>query len=191
TPDLYIIDKGDLSIVSKQISRQERQLVRNSAGDNRNINIWQPLPESVRENQKLGDEDTLKLARIGKQIEEHYQFPQDIEWAKEGEQIHIVQTRPVTTMREAAEEEPEIKAPVLLHGVAASPGVASGRVKIIQAASQIDRVHDGDVLVAEMTTPDFVPAMKRAVAIVTDRGGRTAHAAIVSRELGIPCIVGT
>ncbi|MBA7586459.1 Phosphoenolpyruvate synthase [subsurface metagenome] len=87
--------------------------------------------------------------------------------------------------------EAEIKAPVLLTGDKASPGIASGPVKIIKEISQIDRVHQGDILVAEMTTPDFVPAMKRAVAIVTDRGGRTAHAAIVSRELSIPCVVGT
>ena len=108
----------------------------------------------------------------------------------ENGKIIILQTRPVTTIKENADVEPEIKAPVLLSGVAASPGVASGPVKTIADASQIDRVYDGDILVTEMTTPDFVPAMKRAAAIVTNRGGRTAHAAIVSRELGIPCVVG-
>ena len=86
---------------------------------------------------------------------------------------------------------PEIEAEAILSGSPASPGFASGPVKLVYDPSQIDKVLDGDILVAEMTTPDFVPAMKRAVAIVTDRGGRTAHAAIVSRELGIPCIVGT
>jgi pyruvate,water dikinase len=90
-----------------------------------------------------------------------------------------------------AEVRPEITAPILLSGAAASPGIAVGPVKLVPDASQIDKVKDGDILVSEMTTPDFVPAMKRAAAIVTDRGGRTAHAAIVSRELGIPCIVGT
>jgi pyruvate,water dikinase len=108
----------------------------------------------------------------------------------EGGKIYILQTRPVTTIKGTTEAEPEIQAPVLLSGVAASPGIASGPVKIIHDASQIDQVKDGDILVTEMTTPDFVPAMKRTVAIVTDRGGRTAHAAIVSRELGIPCVVG-
>jgi pyruvate,water dikinase len=190
TPDLYIVNKDDLAIISKQISPQEQQLGRNSAGSGGEENNWQPVPESLRGKQKLIDDDIIELAKIGKQIEEHYQFPQDIEWAREGEKIHVVQTRPVTTIREIAEEEPEIEAPVLLQGVAASPGVASGLVKIIKSASQIDRVRVGDILVAGMTTPDFVPAMKRAVAIVTDRGGRTAHAAIVSRELGIPCVVG-
>jgi pyruvate,water dikinase len=190
TPDLYIVNKDDLAIISKQISPQEQQLGRNSAGSGGEENNWQPVPESLRGKQKLIDDDIIELAKIGKQIEEHYQFPQDIEWAREGEKIHVVQTRPVTTIREIAEEEPEIEAPVLLQGVAASPGVASGLVKRIKSASQIDRVRVGDILVAGMTTPDFVPAMKRAVAIVTDRGGRTAHAAIVSRELGIPCVVG-
>ena len=190
TPDLYIIDKEGMEIISKRISRQEQKLMRNPEGDNQKPNIWQPIPPSYQEQQKITDGDILHLAELAKQIEDHYQFPQDIEWAKEGSGTYIVQTRPVTTIKEAAEVEPEIPAPVLLSGVAASPGLASGPVRIIHEASQIERVHDGDILVTEMTTPDFVPAMKRAVAIVTDRGGRTAHAAIVSRELGIPCVVG-
>jgi len=116
--------------------------------------------------------------------------PQDIEWAKEGDNIFIVQTRPVTTIKEGSEVEAEIDAPVLLEGDAASPGLASGPAKILFDPSQIDLIENGDILVAEMTTPDFVPAMKRAAAILTDRGGRTSHAAIVSRELGVPCVVG-
>ena len=190
TPDLYIIDKEGMSIISKRVSRQEWQLTGNPIATEKNINAWQSLPASVQGKQKLTDDDIIRLAKLGKQIEDHYRFPQDIEWAKENNEIYIVQTRPVTTVKEIAEAEPEIRAPVLLSGAAASPGLASGPVKIIYKASQIDRVHNGDILVAEMTTPDFVPAMKRAVAIVTDRGGRTAHAAIVSRELGIPCVVG-
>ncbi|MCJ7769111.1 MAG: phosphoenolpyruvate synthase [Dehalococcoidales bacterium] len=191
TPDLYIVNKKDFSITSKMISKQKHQLAINTDIANKDSNTWQPVPVSDQEKQKITDNDIIRIAKLGKQIEEHYQFPQDIEWAKEGDNIHIVQTRPVTTIKETAEEEPEIKAPALLVGVSASPGLASGPVKIIHNASEIDRVLDGDILVADMTTPDFVPAMKRAVAIVTDRGGRTAHAAIVSRELGIPCVVGT
>ncbi len=190
-PDLYVVDKESLGITSKKMSRQDRKLIINPDRSDRNTNIWVPVPASIQTMQKLADEDITALARIGKQIEKHYGFPQDIEWAKEGKEIFIVQTRPVTTMKEATEAEPEIKAPVLLVGVSASPGIASGPVRIVTDASQIDRVADGNILVAEMTTPDFVPAMKRAAAIVTNRGGRTAHAAIVSRELGIPCIVGT
>jgi len=189
-PDLYVVDKENLGIISKKMSRQDRKLVINPDRSDKNTNIWTPVPASIQTLQKLADEDITALARIGKQIERHYGFPQDIEWAKEGKEIFIVQTRPVTTMKAVTEAEPEIKAPVLLAGVSASPGIASGPVRIVTDASQIDRVADGDILVAEMTTPDFVPAMKRAAAIVTNRGGRTAHAAIVSRELGVPCIVG-
>jgi pyruvate,water dikinase len=189
-PDLYIINKMDLSICSKSLNRQQQQLERNPLIDHKKTNTWQTLPSKTQTQQKLTDKDILRLAMLGKQLEGHYRSPQDIEWAKENNKFYIVQTRPVTTLKEAIEVEPEINAPVLLTGNAASPGLASGPVKMIYKTSQIDRVRDGDILVAEMTTPDFVPAMKRAIAIVTNRGGRTAHAAIVSRELGIPCVVG-
>jgi pyruvate,water dikinase len=191
TPDLYIIDKDDFKIISKKIGKQEWQLVKNTDTDNKESNIWVPLSLAMQTQQKVTDEDIIQLAKLAKQIEDHYQFPQDIEWAKEDKELFIVQSRPVTTIKEVTEFEPEIKAPLLLTGAPASPGMASGPVKIVPEASEIDKVKTGDILVAEMTTPDFVPAMKRAVAIITDRGGRTAHAAIVSRELGIPCIVGT
>ena len=189
-PDLYVVDKEELRIISKKLSQQDRKLVINPDRRNVNTNVWVAVPETMQKLQKLSDEDIVALAGIGKSIEKHYQFHQDIEWAKEGDSIYIVQTRPVTTMKEATEAEPEIKAPVLLAGVAASPGIAFGPVRIVPKASAINRVAKGDILVTEMTTPDFVPAMKRAAAIVTNRGGRTAHAAIISRELGIPCIVG-
>ena len=189
-PDLYIVDKEGLKISTKKIGAQEWKLVRNPTSDDKDTNIQVPLPPSSQSQQKISDDDIIHLAKLGKQIEDHYQFPQDIEWAIEDNHIFIVQTRPVTTIREVAEVTPEIEAPVLLTGASASPGMASGPAKIVPEASQIDKVVNGDILVTEMTTPDFVPAMKRAVAIVTDRGGRTSHAAIVSRELGIPCIVG-
>lgn len=191
TPDLYIVDKKTTKIVSKKLARQELQLVRNPGASGEEANIWAEIQPEEQSRQKVTDEEIIKIATLGKKLEDWYKFPQDIEWAKEDSEIFIVQTRPVTTIKETAEEEEEIKAPVLLTGDKASPGIASGPAKIIKEIAQIDRVHDGDILVAEMTTPDFVPAMKRAVAIVTDRGGRTAHAAIVSRELGIPCVVGT
>jgi len=191
TPDLYIVDKESLAISSKRIGKQAWKLVRNLEGGDQEANIQVPLLPLEQGQQKLTNDDIDQLARLGKHIEEHYQFPQDIEWAKENGELYIVQSRPVTTIKDTTEDEPEITAPVLLSGDSASPGIASGPVKIIHQASEIDRVEDGDILVAEMTTPDYVPAMKRAVAIVTDRGGRTAHAAIVSRELGIPCVVGT
>jgi len=190
TPDLYVVDKDSLKIITTKVVNQESQLIKNPTAGAKETNIWVPLAASTQPKQKLSDSEIIKLAWLGKQIEDHYRFPQDIEWAKEDSEIYILQTRPVTTIKEGAGAELEIPVPPLLTGAPASPGLASGPVRIVPEASQIDKVKTGDILVAEMTTPDFVPAMKRAVAIVTNRGGRTAHAAIVSRELGIPCVVG-
>lgn len=195
TPDQYTLDKEKLAIIDKKIVEQEWYLTRNLEvkPDELDTNIKLPVAPKRQKVQKIADEDIISLARIGKRLEDHYRTPQDVEWAKEGEKLYIVQTRPVTTLNQPMDTSTvgEVKADAILSGVAASPGAASGTVKIIPDPSQIDKIMDGDILVAEMTTPDFVPAMKRAVAIITDRGGRTAHAAIVSRELGIPCIVGT
>ncbi len=191
TPDHYIVSKSDFEIITKEIKRQEWQLIKDEHDKGGDANITVMLTPEQQSGQKISDTDILALARIGAQLEEHYQFPQDVEWAQENGELFIVQTRPVTTIQEMTETTHEVTAPVLLSGSPASPGIASGRVKITMDPSQIDKVRDGDILVSEMTTPDFVPAMKRAAAIVTDRGGRTAHAAIVSRELGIPCIVGS
>jgi len=195
TPDEYIISKDELKIISKKIKRQEWKLIRKDGGKGEEANVKVVLTPEEQARQKISDDDIIALAKIGKSLENWYQFPQDIEWAKENNEIFIVQTRPVTKIKEveeaAARIASEITEPAILSGSAASPGIASGPVKIVADPSRIDKVLDGDILVAEMTTPDFVPAMKRAAAIVTDRGGRTAHAAIVSRELGIPCIVGT
>jgi len=195
TPDLYTVDKADLQILDRSIARQEWQLVRNPAGqDHDNGNIEAPIPPAEQDKQKLADEDIVALARIAKSIESLYEFPQDIEWAKEKGKLYILQTRPVTTLREPDTSLPEaeaIEGIELLSGIPASPGAAAGQVQVLRSPSEIGKILKGEVLVAEMTTPDFVPAMKRAVAIVTDKGGRTCHAAIVSRELGVPCVVGT
>lgn len=194
TPDQYSLDKEKLTILDKKIVKQEWQLMRNLEAKSRDLdtNIKMPVPPNRQQMQKISDEDIINLARIGKLLEEHYKTPQDVEWAKEGKSLYIVQTRPVTTLKKQGETDiVDSRAKVLMEGVAASPGAAIGAVKIIPDPSHIDKILPGDILVAEMTTPDFVPAMKRAVAIITDRGGRTAHAAIVSRELGIPCVVGT
>jgi len=191
TPDHYVVDKDSMQIAHKEVKAQEWKLVKKEGGKGKEDNVKIDLTLDEQKRQKITDEDILALAKIGKSLEDHYQFPQDIEWAKEKNEIFIVQTRPVTTIRETVAAGPEIEAEAILTGSPASPGVASGPVKLVPDPSQIDKVLEGDILVAEMTTPDFVPAMKRAAAIVTDRGGRTAHAAIVSRELGIPCVVGT
>ncbi|MCH7730318.1 phosphoenolpyruvate synthase [Patescibacteria group bacterium] len=199
-PDRYVVQKETFSILSKEISEQNIQLVK-KRHETKEVKV----PKNKLNKRKLSDEDIVELARLADKLQKHYFFPQDVEWAKKGKELFIVQTRPVTTIskqtaKKARGNQKEVKlkdielkfaAKPILEGTSASPGIGTGEVKIIKNAKQIDRVKKGDVLVSAMTSPDFVPAMKRAVAIVTDAGGATSHAAIVSRELGIPCVVGT
>jgi len=187
TPDIYIVSKSDLKILDKKIARQPWKIELRE-GKNQHVDI----PPQEGEVQKLTDGEIVELARYGIKLEEHYNFPQDAEWAIEGGNIYLVQTRPVTTLAPAEVKEAAKPAgEVILEGVAASSGMSSGSVRIVYGKEDLDKVKKGDVLVAPMTNPDFVPAMRRAIAIVTDSGGRTSHAAIVSRELGIPSVVGT
>lgn len=196
SPDLYIVDKTNGDILSITKTPQETMIARNAEGDGgyETANAWVPVDHHLVDQQKLSEIEIRELAAIGHAVEQHYGHPQDIEWAYEQGKFYLTQARPVTTMREAAVDDDDVAdeetAPILLTGHPASPGVGVGRVRVIHDPENIDAVKDGDVLVAEMTTPDFVPAMKRASAIITERGGRTCHAAIVSRELGIPCVVG-
>ncbi len=194
TPDHYLVSKDGMTILDKQIARQETHLVKrpDKSKDVEETNVWLPVPEEMRDEQKLTDGEIVSLAKLGLKIEQHYKFPQDVEWARQDGHMYIVQTRPVTTLTDVVSRPSETvpQSKVIISGSPASPGLGSGAVKIVKDAALINEVKLGDILVAEMTTPDFVPAMKRASGIVTDRGGRTCHAAIVSRELGIPCIVG-
>ncbi len=202
TPDHYVVKKDGFSIISKEIGAQDWQITRDKAGHDKHVKLTQ----EQKEGQKLTDEQIIALAKLGKKVEDHYGQPQDTEWAFEHESFYMVQARPVTTLVNKAEAADKAakdaakeggaaidltKAEVILSGAAASVGLRSGPVKIIHKPSEIEKVLQGDVLVTEMTSPDYVPAMRRASAIVTDTGGRTSHAAIVSRELGIPCVVGT
>ena len=188
-PDHYVVQKETFAILSKEISDQSVQLIkRGEKTEEREV------PKNIRDRQKITDEEILKLAKIADGLQKHYYFPQDIEWAKEGKNLYIVQTRPVTTIKDAKKEVMEgvkISDTPILTGAAASPGIGTGVVKILKSPKEISKVKVGDVLVAPMTSPDYVPAMKKAAAIITDEGGQTSHAAIVSRELGIPCVVGT
>lgn len=186
TPDHYEIDKKDNSIHVKNIKKQTIAYVRK---DRSNHEVT--IPAKFQELQKLKDDQIVELSNIVKNIEKHYFFPQDIEWALEKSRLYIVQARPVTTIggnNDSTQGKSENK--LLLTGDPASPGVGTGKPVIIHKASEIDKVVKGSILIAPMTDPDFVPAMKRASAIITERGGRTSHAAIVSRELGLPAIVG-
>ncbi|MEK9143731.1 MAG: phosphoenolpyruvate synthase [Patescibacteria group bacterium] len=189
TPDHYEVDKASLTIQSKMIKLQEKKMVKKGNG-----NAIVPLTKAIGSKPKLTDRQITDLASIAKKLEHHYFFPQDSEWAIEKGKVFIVQTRPVTTTGNVTQDSglrtQDSQRQVLLKGDPASPGIASGPVKVLASPKEIHRIVPGDVLVAEMTNPDYVPAMRKAVAIVTERGGRTSHAAIVSRELGIPAVVG-
>ena len=190
TPDRYLVDKDSLKILEREIAEQKVQLIKVGS-----LNKQTKVPKRKQKLQKISLNQIRELARLGKSIHTHYYFPHDIEWAVEKNKIYILQTRPVTTVREpkiksVKDTEREEEKPIL-KGQPASPGIGTGKVQIIKSAKEINKIEKGDVLVTKMTSPDFVPAMKKVVAIVTDSGGQTSHAAIVSRELGIPCVVGT
>jgi pyruvate,water dikinase len=192
-PDLYIIDKKSLKIKKTEVKEQKIKIIKDPETGK---TITKKLTKEEEAKQVCNDKEIRELARLAKKIEKHYGKPQDMEWAIEGDNIYIVQARAVTTFKkkekkEVTEEIKEIEEKVLTKGETASPGVASGKVRIIKDISELDKIKSGDIMVTTMTTPDMVPAMQKAAAIVTNEGGLTCHAAIVSREMGIPCIVGT
>ncbi|MDI9610060.1 MAG: pyruvate, water dikinase [Archaeoglobales archaeon] len=186
TPDTYVYDRTKKKLLEAKIADKKFMIVRRNG--NERVELGEKGKERV-----LSDNEIKRLVDLGELIEDHYGKPQDVEWAIEGETVYIVQSRPITTIKEAKEEKIELEeaGKILLKGLGASPGLAVGEVRIVQSEKDISKVREGDILVAVMTTPDMVPAMKRASAIVTDEGGMTCHAAIVSRELGVPAVVGT
>lgn len=196
SPDNYVFDLRSERVVDRLIAEKEIMIV--PEGEN-GTKVVKLTPEQ-RTAPVLSDEEVARLATLGKIAEEHYGVPQDVEWAIVGNEIFILQSRPITTIRRpeipraGAEPAPEPAAAlgvVLLEGQGASPGIASGRVVIVRDVRDTSTIKDGDILVTKMTNPDMVPAMRRVKAIVTDEGGMTCHAAIVSRELGTPAVVGT
>lgn len=195
TPDTYVVDKGKMKILKKKIQKQEWMLVKKGKKSQK-----VKLSKKKGKKQKISDKKIIELAKIGRQIEEHYNAPQDIEWGIEERKPLILQSRAITTLslKDKMEKEweqrkkvEESKAKILVDGLAASPGIVNGKVKVVPSTKEIEKVEKGDILVTEMTNPDWVPVMKKAVGIITDEGGTTCHSAIVSRELGIPCVVGT
>lgn len=193
-PDTYRVDKGLGSggapapkIRSVHVGQQAHRLEGVPGGDVREV----PMGEAEGAARVLTDDEILELASIAVAVEELYGSPQDIEWAVGNGSIHLVQSRPITTLGgSAAPGDDHAEAEVLLEGLAASVGRASGRVRILHDPHEGHEMEDGAVLVAPTTNPDWVPTIRRAAAVVTDSGGMTAHAAIVSRELGVPCVVG-
>ena len=196
TPDEYHVRKSDLSIVKKNVPKKTVQLVRIPSGGTEK----RPVPSNLQDKQVMTDEQIIELAKYAIAIEQHYKKPMDIEWAldERTNKLVILQARPETvwsTKKEEAKTEEKVatttERKIIVQGLPASPGMAAGKVHVIPTVDRINEFKQGEILVTEMTAPDWVPAMRKSAAIVTDSGGMTCHAAIVSRELGIPCIVGT
>jgi pyruvate,water dikinase len=207
SPDEFYVFKPTLAtgyrpILQKKLGTKEFKLVYDEGGSRQTRSV--PVPKEDRERFVLSDDDILTLARWAVLVEEHYSrlrgtlSPMDIEWAKDGRsgELFLVQARPETVH---ARRDPlvlerfslETRGEVLAKGRSVGEKIGQGAARIIRSAADLEQLQQGEVLVTEMTDPDWEPVMKRAAAVVTDRGGRTCHAAIVSRELGIPAIVGT
>ena len=193
-PDQYIIDKRNEKVLSANVRKQTWMYVLDTTFGK---TVKKDVPKNFLEVRKLSDYEAIELAKLAKKSEEHYRKPQDMEYAIEKNRIYIVQSRPITTLKAAEAPKEEAAqmtaehAKILVKGIKASPGIGRGKVKIIHNVDELGKVQKGDILVAKMTNPDYVVAMQRCGAIVTDQGGSTSHAAIVGREMGIPVIVGT
>jgi len=195
-PDEYYVKKADLSIVKTNIPNKTQMLIRKPDGGTEDRTV----PKDLQGRQVLSDEQIKELAKYAISIEEHYQKPMDLEWAldERTNKLCILQARPETVWSQKKPVAPiaEVTAvskerKILAQGLPASPGLAAGKGHVIASVEGINEFQKGEILVTEMTAPDWVPAMRKSAAIVTNSGGMTCHAAIVSRELGIPCIVGT
>ena len=187
-PDTYVLSKAGPALVHVRVGTKDFKLVRGPDGHDQRVELG-PDEGSRR---VLSDDEAVALARLGLAAEQHYGAPQDTEWAVAGGQTYLVQSRPITTLGPAAgaaAPAPDVGR-LLVQGLAASAGRAAGKVRVLDSPDQGDQLVAGEILVARMTSPDWVPTMRRAAALVTDGGGMTCHAAIVSRELGVPCVVG-
>ncbi|WP_288658023.1 phosphoenolpyruvate synthase [uncultured Limosilactobacillus sp.] len=200
TPDHFVVDKQSMKIVTKNITTKPVELVRLPDGGTKE----QPVPADKADQPVLTDDQVLELAGYVKEIEQHYGCYMDMEFALDANtnKLWLVQARPETVWSQRNKEKhaestgddnvvAESDAKVAVRGLPASSGVASGVVHVIDSPKDIDEFKAGEVLVTLMTSPDWVPAMKKAAGIITNNGGMTCHAAIVSREMQIPCIVGT
>jgi pyruvate,water dikinase len=180
-PDTYTLAKEGPRVLEVRVGHKAFKLVRGPAGAEHRVDL--PADEAMR--RVLTDDEAVGLAELGLKVEKHYGAPQDVEWAEEGGRWYLVQTRPITTLGMTGHGE------LLVSGLGASPGIAHGKVRVLRKPEEGEDLQDGEVLVAPMTSPDWVPTIRRAAALVTDSGGVTCHAAIISRELRIPCVVGT
>ena len=197
TPDEYVVSKKSKEVIDRFISEKNTMVIKSEDGIGTvEVKVEDQLGKEFINNECLGRNELFALINYGLKIEEMYGSFQDIEWGfdRDTKELYILQSRPITTIKgqeniETNKVVQELK--VLVKGLPASPGIGYGKVRNIQDITEIDRVQEGDILVTGMTNPDMVPAMRKAAAVVTEEGGRTCHAAIVSRELQIPCIVGS
>ena len=201
-PDEFYVHKSTLAagrpaVLRRNLGGKAIKMIYADTGSAKRSVLTVDVPEEQRARFSIGDAEVEALARQALIIEKHYGRPMDIEWAKDGDdgQLYIVQARPETVKSRASNTLMERyllreKSKVLCEGRSIGQRIGSGPVRVISHISQMDQVRQGDVLVTDMTDPDWEPVMKRAAAIVTNRGGRTCHAAIIARELGIPAVVG-
>jgi pyruvate,water dikinase len=196
-PDEFTVFKENLGIIERHKGDKEVKLVRSEEGSEED-NIEKKVPQKDREKFSITENNVKELAKYALEIEEHYGKPMDIEWVLDGEtnELYIVQARPETVQAEKDEnviEDHKLKeeSEVLLEGSAIGSKIGSGKAHVLDSPKQIDQFEEGEVLVTDMTDPDWEPIMKKAGAIITNKGGRTSHAAIVSRELGVPAVIGT
>ena len=207
SPDNYVYDRPSEEVIEATIADKKVMMEKDpETGET----TEREVPEDRRDARVLTEAEIEELVALGELVEDHYGTPQDVEWAIVGDEVFMLQSRPITTINESdgrengttVDEGMEVEEggtgpssneedDVLIQGIGSSPGIVSGAVRIVTKLDHLDQVQDGDVLVTEMTMPDMVPAMKRAAGIITDEGGMTSHAAIVSRELGVPAVVGT
>ncbi|HEX8975466.1 MAG TPA: phosphoenolpyruvate synthase [Solirubrobacteraceae bacterium] len=194
SPDRYVVEKASMAILTRSVRPKELVIEPSADGGT----VTRALSGDEARRPVLSDSDVLRLAELGVAIEREYRSPQDTEWAFDpDDRVWMLQSRPITATGTATatpgadEAAPESQGEVLVRGLGAAPGFASGAARLLSSLHDAGKLTPGEVLVTHMTSPDWVPLMRRAAAIVTDSGGMTCHAAIVSRELGIPCVVGT
>ena len=192
SPDNYVFDQRTEKVVDQLIANKKVEILPDGRKGTKVVEV----SPSRQDAQVLSNEEVARLAMFGKITEDHYGVPQDVEWSIIGSSLYILQSRPITTIGMSNGNNTPlptgaVQGKVLVQGQGAAPGIATGRVVILMDAKDIGIVKEGDILVTRMTNPDMVPAMRKVKAIVTDEGGMTCHAAIVSRELGTPAVVGT
>jgi pyruvate,water dikinase len=208
SPDNYTVDRETAETTSVSIAEKKMMMVKDAqTGET----VEQDVSVDKRDARVLSDDEIAELVALGKKVESHYGEPQDVEWAIYDGSVHMLQSRPITTIsddtrpgsesnQQASNGEINADSPnstesandaeILVRGLGASPGIAAGEARVVTKLDHLDQVSDGDIIITEMTMPDMVPAMKRASGIITDEGGMTSHASIVSRELGVPAVVG-